>query len=227
MNASRQLESTAVHRDNLVTVILGHTHIFLPLISHGCQSLIAVKLLSHVPHQASLSSTNSQSLLKFMFTESVMLSNNLILCHPLLLLSSIFPSIKVFSNESALSISPSNEYSGLTSFRIDWFDLLAVQRTLKSLLQHHSLKASILRCLAFFMVQLSHLYMTSGKTTALTIQTFVSKVMSLLFNMLSRFILPFLPRKKHPLISWLQSPCIVILEAKKRKICHCFYYHRA
>ena len=227
MNASRQLESTAVHRDNLVTVILGHTHIFLPLISHGCQSLIAVQLLSHVPRQASLSSTNSQSLLKFMFTESVMLSNNLILCHPLLVLSSIFPSIKVFSNESALSISPSNEYSGLISFRIDWFDLLAVQRTLKSLLQHHSLKASILRCLAFFTVQLSHLYLTSGKTTALTIQTFVSKVMSLLFNMLSRFIIPFLPRKKHPLISWLQSPCIVILEAKKRKICHCFYYHRA
>ena len=227
MNASRQLESTAVHRDNLVTVILGHTHIFLPLISHGCQSLIAVQLLSHVPRQASLSSTNSQSLLKFMFTESVMLSNNLILCHPLLLLSSIFPSIKVFSNESALSISPSNEYSGLISFRIDWFDLLAVQRTLKSLLQHHSLKASILRCLAFFTVQLSHLYLTSGKTTALTIQTLVSKVMSLLFNMLSRFIIPFLPRKKHPLISWLQSPCIVILEARKRKICHCFYYHRA
>ena len=166
-----------MHRDNLVTVILGHTHIFLPLISHGCQSLIAVQLLSHVPRQASLSSTNSQSLLKFMFTESVMLFNNLILCHPLLLLSSIFPSIKVFSNESALSISPSNEYSGLISFRIDWFDLLAVQRTLKSLLQHHSLKASILRCLAFFTVQLSHLYLTSGKTTALTIQTFVSKVM--------------------------------------------------
>ena len=201
----------------MVTVILGHTHIFLPLISHGCQSPIAVQLLSHVPRQASLSSTNSQSLLKFTSTESVMLSNNLILCHPLLLLSSIFPKIRVFSNESALSISPSNEYSGLISFRIDWFDLLAVQQTLKSLLQHHSSKVSILQCLAFFMVQLSHLYMTFGKTTALTIQTFVSKVMSLLFNTLSRFVIAFLPRNTHPRISWLQSPCIAILEAKKRK----------
>ena len=146
--------------------------------------------------QASLSITNSQSLLKLMSIELVMPSNHLILCPPLLLLSSIFPSITVFSNESVLhirgtkdwsfsfSISPSNEYSGLTSFRTDWFDLLAVQETLKSLLQHHSSKASILRYTAFFIVQLSHPYMTTGKTIPLSRQTFVDKVMSLLFNML-------------------------------------------
>ena len=151
-------------------------------------------------------------------------SNHLILCRPLLFLPSIFPSIKVFSNESALhirwpkywsfsfSINPSNEYSGLTSFRIDWLDLLAVQGTLKSLLQHHSSKASILRCSAFFIVQFSHPHMTTGKTTALTRQTFVGKVMSLLFNMLSRLIIAFLPRSKCLLISWLQSPSAVILE---------------
>ena len=155
-------------------------------------------------------------------------SNHLILCCPLLLLPSVFPSIKVFSNESALhirwpkywsfsfSISPSNEYSGLISFRIDGFDL-AVQRTLKSLLQHHSLKASILQCSSFFMVQLSHPYMTTGKTIALTKWTFVGKVMSLLLNMLSRLVITFLPRSKHLLISWLQSPSAVILEPKKRK----------
>ena len=151
-------------------------------------------------------------------------SNHLILCCPLLLLPSILPSIRVFSNESALhirwpkfwsfsfSISPSNEHPGLISFRMDWLDLLAVQGTLKSLLQHHSSKASILRHLAFFTVQLSHPYMTTGKTIALTRRTFVGKVMSLLFNMLSRLVLTFLPRSKCLLISWLQSPSAVILE---------------
>ena len=147
------------------------------------------------------------------------------LCHPLLLPSSVFPSIRVFSGESVLcirwpeywsfSISPSNEYSGLISFRIDWLDLLAVQGTLKSLLQHHSSKASILWPSAFFIVQLSHPYMTTGKTTALTRRTFVGEVMSLLFNMLSRLVIAFLPRSKHLLISWLQLPSAVILEPKK------------
>ena len=164
-----------------------------------------------------------------MSIESVMLSNHLILCGPLLLLPSIFPRIRVFSNESAIlirwpkywnfnfSISPSNEYSGLISFRIDWFDLLAVQGTLKSLLQHHSLKASVLQCSAFFKVPVSHLCMTTGTTIVLTRWTSVSKVISLLFNMLSRFIIAFLPRNKHLLISWLQSPSTVILEPKKIK----------
>ena len=160
-----------------------------------------------------------------MSIESVMPSSHLILCHPLLLLSSIFPSIRVFSGESVLrirwpeywsfSISPSNEYSGLVSFRIDWLDLLAVQGTLKSLLQHHSSKASILWPSAFFIVQLSHPYMTTGKTTALTRRTFVGEVMSLLFNMLSRLVIAFLPRSKHLLISWLQLPSAVILEPRK------------
>ena len=180
-------------------------------------------------HQASLSFTISCSLLKLMSIESVIPSNHLILCHLLLLLPSIFPSIKVFSNESALrirwpkywsfgfSISPSNEYSGLISFRIYWLDLLAVQGTLNSLLQQHSPKASILRQSAFFMIQLSHLYMTPGKTIALTRQTFVGKVMSLLFNMLSRLVRAFLPRSKCLLISWLQSPSAVILEPQKTK----------
>ena len=164
-------------------------------------------------------------------------SNHLILCHPLLLLPPIPPNIRVFSNESVLhirrpkdwsfsfSISLSNEYSGLISFRMDWFDLLAVQGTLKSLLQHHSSKASILWCSAFFMVQLSHPYMTTRKTTALTIWTFVGKVMSLLFNMLSRLVITFLPRSKQLLISWLQSPSAVILEPRKIKsvtVFHCF-----
>ena len=171
----------------------------------------------------------SQSLLKFMSIESVILFNHLILCRPLLLPPSIFPSIRVISNESVLRIrwpkywsfsfsnSPSNEYLGLISFRIDWFDLLAVQGTLKSLLQHHSSKASILHCSAFFIVQLSHPYMTTGKTIALTRWTFVGKVMSLLFNMLSRFVITFLPRSKHLLISWLQSPYTVIMEPPKIK----------
>ena len=159
--------------------------------------------------------------------ESVMPSNHLILCRPLLLLPLIFPSIRVFSKESVLyirwtkyqsfsfSISPSNEYSGLISFRIDWLDLLAVQGTLKSLLQHHSSKASILQRSAFFIVQLSDPYMTTGKTIALTRWSFVGKVMSLLFNMLSRLAIAFLPRSKCLLISWLQSPSAVILEPKK------------
>ena len=148
-------------------------------------------------HKASLSFTISQRLLKFMFTESVMPSNHLILCHPLLLLPSIFPSIRVFSNESVLHIrrpkywsssfstSPSNDYSGLISFRMDWLDLLAVQGTLKTLLQHHNSKASVLWCSAFFMGQLTRLYVTTGKTIALTRQNFVAKVIALLFNMLS------------------------------------------
>jgi len=152
-----------------------------------------------------------------MSIESVMLSNYLILCCPLLLLPSIFPSIRVFSNELALhtrwpkywsisfSNSPSKEYWGLISFRIEWFDLLSVQGTLKSLLQYHSSKASVLLCSALFMVQLLHLYMTPGKIIALTIQTFVSKGKSMLSNMLSRFFIAFLPRSKHLLISWLQS----------------------
>ena len=179
--------------------------------------------------QASLSITSSQSLLKLMSIKLVMPSIHLILCHPLLLLPSIFPSIRVFSNESVLlirwpkyrsfcfNISPSNDYSGLISFRIDWFDLFVVQEILKSLLQHHSSKASILWCSAFFMVQLSHPYMTTGKTIALTRWTFVGKVMSLLFNMLSRLVITSLPRSKRLLISWLQSPSAVILEAQKRK----------
>ena len=156
-------------------------------------------------------------------------SSHLILCPPLLLLPSIFPSIRVFSNESAVrirwpnyssfsfNISPSNEYPGLISFRMDWLDLLAVQWTLKSLLQHHSSKASILLCSAFFTDQLSYPYMTTEKTIALTSQTFVDKVVSLLFSMLSRLVITFLPRSKHLLISWLQSPSAVILEPPKIK----------
>ena len=169
-----------------------------------------------------------------MSIESVMPSNHLILCRPLLLPPSIFSSIRVFSNESVLpitwprywsfsfSISPSNEYSGLISFRMDRLDLLAVQGTLKSLLQHHSSKASILRCSAFFTVQLSHPYMTTGKTIALTRQAFVGKVMSLLFNSLSRLVITFLPRSKRLLISWLQLPSAVILEPPKL-VSHCFH----
>ena len=164
-----------------------------------------------------------------MSTELVIPSNHLILCHPLLLLPSIFPSIRVFSNESVLhirwpkywscsfSISPSNAYSGLISFRMNWLDLLAVQGTLKSLLQHPSSKASILWCPAFFIVQLSYPYITTGKTIALTRWTFVGKVMSLLLNMLSRLLIPFLPRSKCLLISWMQSQSAVILEPWKIK----------
>ena len=196
------------------------------------QSLSCVQLFVtpwNAALQASLSITNSRSLPKLMSIESVTpLSHSILFC-PFLLLPSIFPSTRVFSNESALrirwpkywnfsfNISPSSKHSGLISFSMDWLDLLAVQGTLKSLLQHHSSKASIIRHSAFFIVQLSHPYMTTGKTTALTKQTFVDKVMSLLFNMLSRLVITFLPRSKCHLISWLQSPSAVILEPKKIK----------
>ena len=207
-----------------------------------CVQFSSVQSLSHVwlfatpwtaAHQASLSITNSWNLLKFMSIESVMPSSHLILCCPLLL-PSIYSSIRVFSNESvlcirwlkywrfSLNISPSNEYSGLISFRIDWLDLLAVQGTLKSFLQHHSSKASILQCSAFFIVQLSHLHMTTGKTIALTRWTFVGKVTSLLYNILSRLVIAFLPRSKHLLISWVQSPSAVYFGAQENKVCHCF-----
>ena len=207
--------------------------------------LSSVQLLSRVwlfatpwiaSRQASLSITNSWSSLKLMSIESVMPSSHLILCRPLLLLPPIPPSIRVFSNESTLhmrwpkywsfsfSIILSNEHPGLISFRMDWLDLLAVQGTLKSLLQHHSSKASILRCSAFFTVQLSHPYMTTGKTIALTRRTFVDKVMSPLFNKISRLVITFLPRSKRLLISWLQSPSAVILKPPKiNKVWHCFH----
>ena len=179
--------------------------------------------------QVPLSITNSQSLLKLVPIELMMPSSHLVLCRPLLLLLPIPPSIRVFSNESTLrmrwpkywsfsfSISPSNQPPGLISFRMDWLDLLAVQGTLKSLLQHHSSKASIFGCSSFFIVHLSHPYMTTGKTIALTRRTFVGKVMSLLFNMLSNLVITLLPRSKHLLISWLQSPSAVILEPQKIK----------
>ena len=203
----------------------------------------SVRSLSHVQlfmtpwtaaHQACLSTANSQSLLKLMSIKSVMPFNHLILCHPLLLPPSIFLSIRVFSNESvfcirwpeywsfSFSISPSKEYSVLIYFRIDWLDLLAVQGTLKSLLQHHSSKASILHHSAFFTVQLSHPYITTGKTVALTRWTFVGKVMFLL--RLSRLIVTFLPRSMCILISWLQSPYAGILEpSPPNKVYHCFH----
>ena len=186
-------------------------------------------------HQPSLSITNSQSLLKLVSIESVMPSNHLILCHPLLLLPSIFPSIRVFSNESALhirwpkywsfsfNISPSNEHPGLISFGMDWFDLLAVQGTLKSLLQHHTSKASILLHSAFLIVQLSHPYMTTGKTITLTRQIFVDKVMSLLFNMLSMWVIIFLPRSK---VSFYFKAAVTICSdfgPQENKVCHCFH----
>src|SRR5574337_111490 len=200
--------------------------------------LSSVQSLSHVwlfatpwtaARQASLSITNSWSLLKLKSIESVMPSNHLILCHHLILLPSIFPSIRVFSNESALhirwpkywsfsfNISLSNEHPGLTSFRMDWLDLLAVQWTLKTLLQHHSSKASILQCSAFFTAQLSHPYMTTGKTIALNRRTFVGKVISLVFNIVSRLVINFLPRSKRLFISWLKSPSAMILEPPKIK----------
>ena len=194
------------------------------------QSLSRIRLFA-IPwiaaRQASLSITNSQSSPKLMCIKSVMPSSHLILCHPLLLLPSVPPSIRVFSNESALhmrwpkywsfsfSISPCNEHPGLISFRMDWLGLLAVQGTLKSLLQHHSSKASILWRSAIFTVQLSHPSMTTGKTIALTRRTFVGKVMSLLLTMLSRLVITFLPRSKRLLSSWLQSPSGVILEPEK------------
>ena len=202
------------------------------LIIQSVQSLSHVRLFATpwiATRQTSLSITNYQSLLKLMSIESVMPSSHLILCCPLLLQPSLFPSISIFSNESVLhirwtkywsfsfSISPSNEYSGLIAFRMDWLDLLEVQGTLKSLLKHHSSKASILQHTAFFIVQLSYPYMTTGKTTALTRRTLVGKVMSLLFNMLSKLVIAFLPRNKCLLISWLQSPSAVILESPKIK----------
>ena len=196
------------------------------------QSLSRVRLFATpwIPaRQASLSITNSRSSFRLTSIESVMPSSHLILCHPLLLLPPIPPSIRVFSNESTLrmrwkkywsfsfNISPSNEHPGLISFRMDWLDLFVVQGTLKSLLQCHSSKASILWCLAFFTVQLSHPYMTAGKTITLTRRTFVGKVMSLLCNMLSRLVITCLPKSKYILISWLQSPSAVILEPQKIK----------
>ena len=177
--------------------------------------------------QSAPSITNSWSFIKLMSIKSVMPSNHLILCRPLLLLPSIFPIIRVFSSDSVLcirwpkywsfnfSISPSYEYSGLISFRIDWFDLLAVQGILKNLVQHHSLKLSILWSSAFFMVQLSHPYMTTGKTIALTRWTIVARVTCLHFNVLPRFVMAFLPKSKFLLISWLQSPSTVIFESEK------------
>ena len=204
----------------------------LSLSSSSSKSLSRVQLLVTpwtVAGQAFLSITNSQSLPKLMSIESVMPSNHLILCHPLFLLHSIFPSNKFVSNASALhirwlkywsfsfNISPSSEHPGLISFRMGWLDLLAVQGTLKSLLQHHSSKASILWHSAFFTVQLSHQHMTTGKTIALTRLIFVSNMVSLPFNMLSRLVIVFLPRSKHLLISWLQSPSTMILEPKKMK----------
>ena len=183
--------------------------------------------------QASLSITNSQSLLKPISIESVMPSNHLVLCHLLLLLPSIFPSIRVFSKESVLHIrwpkywsfsfstSASSEYPGLISFRMDWLDLLAVQGTLKSLLQHHSSKASILQCAAFFIVQLSHSHMTTGKTRALTRWTFVGKVMSLLFNMLSSLVIAFLSRNK--CLNFTAVNICSDFGAPQNKISHCFH----
>ena len=208
--------------------------IFWTLLSSAqfSQSLSCVRLFATpwtAARQASLSITNSQSPPKPMSIESVRPSNHLILCRPFLLLPSTFPSIRVFRNESALhirwpkywsfsfNISPSNEHPRLISFRMDWLDLLSVQGTLKSLLQYHTSKASILWYSAFFVVQLSHPHMTTRKTIALTRRTFVDKVMSLLFNILSRLVITFLPRSKHPLISWLQSPSAVILEPRKIK----------
>ena len=185
--------------------------------------------------QAFLSVTNSGSLSKLMSIESVMPSNHLILCRHLLLLLSLFLSIRVFSSETALcirwpnywnfsfTISPSNEHPGLISFKMRWMDLLAVQETLKSLLQHHSSKASILLCSAFFMVQLSHPYMTTRKTIALTRWTIVDKVMFLVFNMLSKLVITFLPRSKRLLIASLQLPSEVIFGAQKNKVSHCFH----
>ena len=218
---------TNIHVRCLSKYLICMKSIFYSTGQNSVQSLSRVQLFATpwtAAHQASLSIANSQSLLKLVFIESVMPSNHLILCRPLLLLPSIFPSIRVFLNESVLhsrwpkywsfsfSISPSNEHSWLISFRMDGLDLIVVQGTRKSLLQHHSSKASILQHSAFFIVQLSHPYMTTGKTIALTRWTFVSKVMSLLFNVLSSLVITFLPRSKRLLISWLQSTSAVILK---------------
>ena len=195
------------------------------------QSLSHVRLFANpwtAAHQASLPITNSQSLLKLMSTESVMPFNHLILCSPFSSCPQSFPASGSFpvsqfftwgGQSIGVSALASNEYSGLISFRMDWFDLLAIQGTLKSLLQHQSSKGSVLRCSTFFMVQLSHPYMTTGKNIALTRWTFVGKMMSLLLNMLSSLVITFLPRSKRLLISWLQSPSAVILETKNGKQC--------
>ena len=213
---------------SLISVLLSLSVYIL----YSVQSLSRVQLFATTwtaAHQASLSTTNSMSLLKLMSIESVMPSNHLILCHPLLLLPSIFPSIRVFSNKSVLrirwpkywsfsfNISPSNEHSGLISFMMDLLNLLAAQVTLRSLLQHHISKALILWLSVFFILQLSHPYMSTGKTIVLTRWTFVGKVMSLIFNMLSRLIITFLPRSKCFLIYWLKSPSVVILYYIKHK----------
>ena len=208
------------------------THYLAEIFFHvsSVQSLSHVRLFA-TPRiaacQASLSITNSRSSLRLTSIKSGMPSSHLILCRPFLLLPPIPPSIEVFSNDSTLrmrwpkycsfsfSIIPSKEHPGLISFTMDWLDLLAVQGILTSVLQHHSSKASVLRCSAFFTVLLSHPYITTGKTIALTRQTFVGKVMSLLLNMLSRLDITFLPRSKRLLISWLQSPSAVILEPQK------------
>ena len=210
----------SLHKDSL------YLYTFFEYQFSSVQSYSHVRLFATpwiAARQASLSITNSRSSLKLTSIELVMPSSHLILCRPLLLLPPIPPSIRVFSNESTLrmrwpkywsfsfSIIHSKEIPGLISFRMDWLDLLAVQGTLKSLLQHHRSKASILRCSAFFTVQLSHPYMTTGKTIALTRWTFVGKVISLLLNMLSRLVITFLPRSKRLLISWLQSPSAVII----------------
>ena len=219
-----------VHRK----VIQLHIYITFGIIFHyqfSC-SVVSNSLQPHESQHARppCPSPNSRSLLKLMPIESVMPSRHLILCHPLLFLPPIPHSIGVFSNESALlmkwpkywsfslSVSPSSEHPGLISFRMDWLDLLAVQGTLKSLLQHHSSKASIFRHSAFLTVQLSHPYMTTGKTIALTRWTFVGKVMSLIFNTLSRLVITFLPRSKRLLFLWLQSPSAVILEPPQNKV---------
>ena len=224
------LDSVLKSRDiTLLTKVHIVKAMVFSVVMYGCELLFSCSVVSDsatpwtAACEASLSITNSWSLLKLISIESVMPSNQIILCRLLLLLPPIPPSIRVFSNESTLrmrcpkywsfsfSISPSKEHPGLISFRMDWLYLLAVQGTLKSLLQHHSSKASILRHLAFFIVQLSHPYMTTGKTIAWTRWIFVGKVISLLLNMLSRLVIIFLPRSKHLLISWLQSPSTVIL----------------
>ena len=229
--------TTSVTWEALVIRMLFSKYSF-PTSLYSVQPLSRVWLFatpSTAAYQASLSITHARNLLKLMSIESVMPSNHLILCRPLLLLLSIFPSNRVFSNESvsrirwpkywsfSFSISPSNEYSGLISFRIDWLDFLAVQGTLKSLLQRHSSKASVLLCSAFFIVQLSHPYMTTGKSIALTTQTFVGKVMTLLFNTLSRLVITFLSRSK--CLNFIAAVTICSdFETQKNNICHCFHW---
>ena len=233
MQNVNQLEKKKMNTNlNLITSLWSVAHQVWPVSNILNGFFVVAGLLSCVwlfatpwnaAHQASPSFTTiSQSLCKHMSIASVMPSSHLIICCPLLLLPSIFPSIRVFSNELALpirwpkywsfslSISPSNEYSGLISYRIDWFDLFAAQGTLKSLLQHHNSKASVFWCSAFFMAQLSHPYMTTWKIIALTLWTYVGKMMSLLFSMVSRFVITFILRIKHLLILWLQSVSAVM-----------------